>query len=51
MKLTAREIWLRQHREAKLKTADDKTVTKPFTPVGNELFFGRPISASRPRLG
>jgi hypothetical protein len=39
MKLTAREIWLRQQREAKLKAAEDgsrrphQTVTKPFAPV------------------
>jgi hypothetical protein len=49
MKLIAEKA--RDFGEQKLKAAEDKTVTKPFTPVGNELFFGRPISASRRRLG
>jgi hypothetical protein len=33
MKFTAREIWLRQQREAKLKAAEEKTVTKTLAPV------------------
>jgi hypothetical protein len=49
MKLTAREIWLRQQREAKL----EKPVTKPFAPVTKppEIPVTKPISVTKPKGG